>query len=74
MTTRSIWRLGGVLGTLFLLGCTPPRVAQQRLVSQKNMTFDGSAVWSRDSALGLQTESGRAFAGGGQGAGCTTCK
>lgn len=55
-------------------GCSAPRVAQQRLVSQPNMTFTESAVWGYDQKLAPQTEQGRGFAGGGSGAGCTSCR
>ncbi len=55
-------------------GCSGPRITQQRLVSQPDMVFSTSQVWNFDQPLALQTESGRAFAGGGSAAGCTSCK
>jgi len=59
---------------LLLAGCAGPRISQQRLVSQRDMVFSSSSIWSFDQPVSLQTETGRAFAGGGSGAGCTSCK
>jgi hypothetical protein len=67
--------IAALLGlTLLLAGCAGPGIAQQRRVSQRDMVFSSSAIWNFDQPLSLQTESGRAFAGGGSGAGCTSCK
>lgn len=67
--------IAALLGLMFLLaGCAGPRIAQQRRVSQRDMVFTSSSIWNFDQPLSLQTESGRAFAGGGSGAGCTSCK
>ena len=55
-------------------GCTPPKISQQRLVSQPNMVFSPTAVWSYAPRQVTQIETGLGFAGGGQGAGCTSCK
>lgn len=63
-----------VAGFLLAVGCTPPKISQQRLVSQPNMTFSQSSVWSYSPRQVIQVETGLAFAGGGQGAGCTSCK
>lgn len=68
-------RIAALLGlTLLLAGCVGPGIAQQRRVSQRDMVFSSSALWNFDQPLSLQTESGRAFAAGGSGAGCTSCK
>lgn len=63
-----------ILLPLLLSGCAGPKIAQQRYVSQLDMVFSSSSIWSFDQPLSLQTETGRAFAGGGSGAGCTSCK
>lgn len=64
-----------LLGLMLLFtSCAGPGIAQQRRVSQRDMVFSGSAVWNFDPPLAFQTETGRAFAGGGSGAGCTSCK
>ena len=63
-----------ILLPLQLSGCAGPKIAQQRYVSQLDMVFSSSSIWSFDQPLSLQTETGRAFAGGGSGAGCTSCK
>jgi hypothetical protein len=59
---------------LLTVGCAAPKVSQQRLVSQRNMTFSQSPVWSYTPRQVSQVETGLAFAGGGQGGGCTSCK
>ncbi|MBN9691036.1 MAG: hypothetical protein J0M24_12440 [Verrucomicrobia bacterium] len=71
-TTATI--LGGLLMAALFTGCSAPRIHQQRLVSQPDMTFSSASVWNFDQPLSLQTESGRAFAGGGSAAGCTSCR
>ena len=71
-TTATI--LGGLLIVTGITGCSAPRIHQQRRVSQPDMTFSSSSVWNFDQPLSLQTESGRAFAGGGSAAGCTSCR
>ncbi|MCI0536172.1 MAG: hypothetical protein L0Z50_13180 [Verrucomicrobiales bacterium] len=63
-----------VVALLLVAGCTPPKISQQRLVSQRNMTFSPSPVWNYPPRQVSQVETGLAFAGGGQGAGCTSCK
>jgi hypothetical protein len=63
-----------VLGLVVLTGCAPLKITQQRLISQANMTFSQSPVWNYSTRQLLQIETGQAFAGGGQGAGCTSCK
>lgn len=63
-----------LLAALLPAGCAVPKLSQQKLVSQPNMTFAESALWNYDQKLAPQTEQGRAFAGGGSGAGCTSCK
>ncbi|MBX3733457.1 MAG: hypothetical protein KF791_12780 [Verrucomicrobiae bacterium] len=69
-------RCAGVLAVVAvpLAGCAGPGIAAQRLVSQPDMTFSTSAIWNFDQPLALQTETGRAFAGAGSAAGCTSCK
>ena len=56
-----------------LAGCAVP-VHQQRLVSQPNMQFSDSPVFAYQSRLLPQVESGAAASGGGQNAGCTSCR
>lgn len=70
-TTR-VWLTLGLLA--LSAGCAGPSIARQRLVSQPDMVFSNSQVWNFDQPMALQTESGRAFAGGGTAAGCTSCK
>jgi hypothetical protein len=63
--------------TIFLLvcaGCAVVRPSEQRLVSKPNMVFSESAVFSYANKLVPQLEPGSAFSGGGQSAGCTSCK
>lgn len=55
-------------------GCAHVKVTQQRLVSQPNMIFSQSPAWNYSARQVSQIETGQAFAGGGQGAGCTSCK
>jgi hypothetical protein len=71
-----LWRILALCAatTLCLTGCTPVRVQHQRLVSQPNMTFSESPVWNYYSRQLPQAETGLAFSGGGQGAGCSSCK
>jgi len=57
-----------------VVGCAAPKVHEQRLVSQPSMTFSSSGIWRHESALAIQLESGRANSGGGQSAGCTSCR
>jgi len=70
---RSRW-----LGVTCLLamgaGCSGPRIHEQRLVSQPAMTFSSSRIWQHESGLTIQLEPGRANSGGGQSAGCTSCR
>lgn len=66
--------LGGLVTAGLIAGCSGPRIHQQRLVSQPDVTFSSASIWNFDQPLSLQTESGRAFAGGGSAAGCTSCK
>ena len=53
--------------------CTLP-VNQQRWVSRPGMLFSDSPVFSYQSKLLGQVESGAASSGGAQAAGCTTCR
>lgn len=66
--------LSGLVLAGWITGCSAPRIHQQRLVSQPDVTFSSASIWNFDQPLSLQTESGRAFAGGGSAAGCTSCK
>ena len=54
--------------------CAAPPVHDRGLTSAPVMTFSESIVWQTDERLGPQIEPGRAFAGGGQSAGCTSCQ
>lgn len=74
LVTTAVKTLGAALLAAMITGCSAPRIHQQRRVSQPDMTFSSSSVWNFDQPLSLQTESGRAFAGGGSAAGCTSCR
>jgi hypothetical protein len=54
-------------------GCTVP-VHQQRLLAKPGMQFSGSAALGAPSKLLPQVESGAATSGGGQAAGCSSCR
>ncbi len=54
-------------------GCTVP-VHAQRLLAKPGMQFSGSAVLGGPSKLLPQVESGAATSGGGQAAGCSSCR
>ena len=54
-------------------GCSVP-VHQQRHVSKPSMLFSDSPVFNYQSRLLSQTEPGAALSGGGQAAGCTSCR
>jgi hypothetical protein len=69
-----LWFSALCAALLLTAGCAAPRIAQQRLASQPDMVFSSSQIWNFDQPLALQTESGRAFAGGGSAGGCTSCK
>ena len=63
-----------VVGALGVMGCAVPKPTEHRWVSQPNMTFSSSAVWNISRSQAAQFETGLGFVGGGQGAGCTSCK
>lgn len=67
-------RLGIALLLVVVTGCSAPRIHEQRLVSQPAMTFSLSRIWQHESGLTIQMEPGRANSGGGQSAGCTSCR
>ncbi len=54
-------------------GCTVP-VHAQRLLAKPGMQFSGSAALGGPSKLLPQVESGAATSGGGQAAGCSSCR
>lgn len=54
-------------------GCTVP-VHEQRLLAKPGMQFSGSAALGGPSKLLPQVESGAATSGGGQTAGCSSCR
>lgn len=56
------------------VGCSVVPVHKQRLVSKPGMLFSDSAVFSYQSRIGSQIESGAAASGGAQAAGCTSCR
>ncbi len=68
--------LGGIcLGVGFLaFGCTAVPVYQQDLVSQSGMLFSDSPILVPEAALLTQIEPGTASDGGGQAAGCSSCR
>jgi len=49
-------------------------VSEQRMVSKPNMLFSQSGVFVYQNRLIAQIEPGSAASGGGQAAGCTSCK
>jgi len=55
-------------------GCANVAIHDQRLVAKANMLFAESGVFVYQHKLSPQTESGAATSGGGQAAGCTSCK
>ncbi|MCF3649066.1 hypothetical protein [Synoicihabitans lomoniglobus] len=63
-----------VTAVLFLAGCGAVPLAQQRLVSKTEMTFERSAAGHPSSNLVSQIEPGLASSGGAQAAGCTSCR
>jgi hypothetical protein len=74
---KNVRKFGGLSSgvlALFAMACSPPKVTQQRLVNQRNMTFSTSAVWRQGPRQLTQIETGLNAAGGGQSAGCTSCK
>lgn len=73
--TKILWEWLGVACLLAAgAGCSGPRIHEQRLVSQPAMTFSSSRIWQHESGLTIQLEPGRANSGGGQSAGCTSCR
>ena len=54
-------------------GCSVP-VHAQRLLAKPGMQFSGSAALGGPSKLLPQVESGAATSGGGQAAGCSSCR
>lgn len=59
---------------LGMAGCTQVPLAKQRLVSKSSMSFDTSAHGHPVVNLMSQLEPGTAASGGGQAAGCTSCR
>ena len=49
-------------------------ISKQRLVSRPNMLFSDNGVFVYQNRLMAQIEPGSATSGGGQAAGCTSCK
>ena len=49
-------------------------ISEQRLVSKPNMLFSQNGVFVYQNRLIAQIEPGSATSGGGQAAGCTSCK
>jgi len=63
-----------VIAATALAGCRAVPVHEQILVSAPAMAPGEELIWSSEERLGAQVEGGRAFAGGGQSAGCTSCQ
>lgn len=59
--------------TAMTSGCTVP-VHAQRLLARPNMQFTGSTIFGTQPRLLPQIESGAATSGGGQAAGCSSCR
>jgi hypothetical protein len=76
---RQALRNPGILAALTVglaaagAGCTVP-VHAQRLLAKPGMQFSGSAALGGSSKLLPQVESGAATSGGGQAAGCSSCR
>jgi hypothetical protein len=62
------------LAVAVLCGCRSVPAYRQRLVAKPSMQFSRSPVFSYDAGLLPQIESGAASSGGGQAAGCTSCR
>ncbi|MSU35876.1 MAG: hypothetical protein EXS36_12390 [Pedosphaera sp.] len=75
---RNHWQMaaaGAVIAAMLAAtGCSAPPIGQMRRVSQPNMTFSESSVWSYDGRLFTGIESARGSAVGGQNGGCTSCR
>ena len=73
---RRLVLIAGIgLGGWFLAsGCTAVPVYQQDLVSQPGMLFSDSPILVPEAALLTQVEPGTASNGGGQAAGCSSCR
>jgi hypothetical protein len=74
MKTLSTSTLLLSLALLCFTGCKSPGLAEQVKASAPAMLIDDELVWQSDDRLSSQLESGKAFAGGGQSAGCTSCQ
>lgn len=59
---------------LVATGCARVGISEQRLVSRPAMLFSESPVLAHQSKLLGQIEPGSAITGGGQAAGCTSCR
>lgn len=59
---------------VLLTGCTAVPVYQQGMVSQPGMYFTSSPIEAAEPALLTQIEPGIASTGGGQAAGCSSCR
>lgn len=57
-----------------LVGCRSPGLGAQVEASVAPMVFGDNLAWEDGDRLGPQVETGRAFAGGGPSAGCTSCQ
>ena len=71
LTIRSVILAIVALG---LAGCSAVPVYQQELVSSYGMVFSDSPVLMAEPALLTQIEPGVASTGGGQAAGCSSCR
>lgn len=65
---------GLALLVVMLTGCTAVPVYQQGMVSQPGMYFTSSPIEAAEPALLTQIEPGIASTGGGQAAGCSSCR
>lgn len=59
---------------VLLTGCTAVPAYQQGMVSQPGMYFTSSPIEAAEPALLTQIEPGIASTGGGQAAGCSSCR
>ncbi|MEZ5277282.1 MAG: hypothetical protein R3F07_12945 [Opitutaceae bacterium] len=63
-----------VVTGVMLSGCAGVPVYRQAMVSSPGMLYSNSPVLAAESALLTQLEPGLASNGGGQAAGCTSCR
>ncbi|HAH98557.1 MAG TPA: hypothetical protein DCO70_04425 [Verrucomicrobiales bacterium] len=71
---KKILLFGLLVSSIGCAGVGQVGISEQRLVSKPNMLFSQSGVFVYQNRLIAQIEPGSAMSGGGQAAGCTSCK